>query len=193
MARHKGFDQDKVLNKAMNLFWEKGYEATSIQDLEDRMGIGRRSIYDTFNSKYDLFVKTLERYHLMRQRQTKSSIEAFDSPKLIIRAIFNNLIDEAINDPDRKGCLYINSAVELASHDDDIAGRSKTVYQGMRSMFQELLKQAQQSGELTPDLDTLSAAQTLTVTFFGIRVMAKMHPDKEVLNNVVDNSLAFLQ
>ena len=112
---------------------------------------------------------------------------------MIIRAIFNNLVEDAINDPDRKGCLYINSAIELASHDDDIAVRSKTVYEGMSSMFQGLLKQAQQVGELSPDVDTLSVAQTLTVTFFGIRVMAKMNPDKELLNNVVDHSLSILE
>ncbi len=192
MARHKEFDRDTALQKAMNLFWEKGYEATSIQDLEKHMGIGRRSLYDTFNNKYDLFVETLGRYHLMRQGQTRANFEVLDSPSSILRAIFTDLVYEAVNDSDRKGCLYINSAVELAARDGVVASKSKTVYQGMETMFQNLLIQAQQAGEINIDMDTLSVAQTLTVTFFGIRVMAKMNPDETVLNNVVNNSLSFL-
>lgn len=192
MARHKAFDRDTALKKAMHLFWEQGYEATSIQDLEDHMGIGRRSLYDTFNSKYDLFVETLEQYHLMRQAQTGSNFEVLDSPSSIIQATFDDLVNEAVNDSNRKGCLYINSAVELAAHDKVVAGKSKKVYQGMETMFQNVLTQAQQMGEISNDIDTLSVAQSLTVTFFGIRVMAKMNPDKRVLTNVVNNSLAFL-
>lgn len=192
MARHKSFDRDTAINKAMEIFWKKGYEATSIQDLEKHMGIGRRSLYDTFNSKYDLFLATLERYHTMRQAQTGSNVEAFTSPSTIIRAIFGDLVDEAVSDSDRKGCLYINSAVELAAHDATVASKSKKVYHGMEKLFQSLLNQAQELGEISLDIDALGMAQTLTVTFFGIRVMAKMNPDREVLSNVIDNSLSFL-
>ena len=98
MARYKEFDQDKALNKAMTLFWQKGYASTSIQDLVDHMGIGRRSLYDTFKSKHDLFLAALDRYRDIAYESTSRSGERLVSPKAAIQEIFDGIVAEAMAD-----------------------------------------------------------------------------------------------
>ena len=107
MARHKEFDQDIALDKAMTLFWQKGYEATSIQDLVDHMGIGRRSLYDTFNSKHDLFIAALDRYRDIAKESILTPGEPLISPKAVIQEIFEGIVSEALVDRNRKGCFKL--------------------------------------------------------------------------------------
>jgi TetR/AcrR family transcriptional repressor of nem operon len=192
MARHKEFDQDKALDKAMTLFWQKGYEATSIQDLIDCMGIGRRSLYDTFTSKHDLFIAALDRYRDKAYESTAISGESLVSPKAAIREIFDGIAAEAVADTDRKGCFVVNSAVELAGQDEAVTLRSISSFQDLEYIFHEVLHQAQQARELSLDHDIQALAQYLTNAVFGIRVMSKMNPDKQVLTNVVNLTLSIL-
>jgi len=192
MARHKEFDQDIALDKAVTLFWQKGYAATSIQDLVDHMGIGRRSLYDTFESKHDLFLAALDRYHQQANRSLASFGQPLGSFKMAIRRIFMEIVAEAIADRERKGCFFVNSAVELAGQDDEVTVRARQGCQDLESIFLELLQQAQQAEELRPDRDIQALAQHLTNTVFGIRVMSKVNPDPQVFTNVVDLALSVL-
>jgi TetR/AcrR family transcriptional repressor of nem operon len=192
MARQKEFDQDKALDKAMTLFWQKGYAATSIQDLVDCMGIGRRSLYDTFQSKHDLFIAALDRYRDMAYESTARSGELLVSPKMAIQEIFEGIVAEAVADRNRKGCFFVNSAVELAGQDDVLTIRSREAFQDMEHEFHTLLHQAQQAGELSPEHDIQALAHYLTNAVFGIRVMSKMNPDQQVLTNVVNLTLSIL-
>jgi TetR/AcrR family transcriptional repressor of nem operon len=192
MARHKEFDQDRALEQAMAIFWHKGYAATSIQDLVDYMGIGRRSLYDTFNSKHDLYVAALDRYRALARNSPMLSGEPMASPKGAIRKIFEGFVAEAVGDRDRKGCFIVNSAVELAGLDDAVTIRSREGFRDLESIFQGLLQQAQEAKELSADQDTEALAQYLTNAVFGIRVMSKMNPDRQVLSNVVNLTLSIL-
>ena len=192
MARQKEFDQDKALDKAMTLFWQKGYEATSIQDLVDHMGIGRRSLYDTYKSKHDLFIAALDRYRDMANESIVSSDEPLVSPKVAIQEIFEGIVAEAIADRNRKGCFVVNSAVELAGQDEAVTTRSRSGFQDLEFIFHSLLHQAQEAGEVRPDHDIQALAHYLTNAVFGIRVMSKMNPDKQVLTNVVTLTLSIL-
>jgi TetR/AcrR family transcriptional repressor of nem operon len=192
MARQKEFDQDKALDKAMTLFWQQGYEATSIQDLVDHMGIGRRSLYDTFKSKHDLFIAALDRYRDIATGSIVTPDEPLISPKTVIREIFEGIVAEALADRTRKGCFIVNSAVELAGQDDAVTIRSREGFQDMEFIFQSLLHQAQQQRELSPDHDIQALAQYLTNAVFGIRVRSKVNPDKQVLENVVNLTLSIL-
>ncbi len=192
MARQKEFDQDKALEKAMTLFWEKGYEATSIQDLVEHLGIGRRSLYDTFKSKHDLFIAALDRYKEMTDDPPTAPDEQVESPKAQIRAIFNDFVNEAVGDTQRLGCFLVNSAVELAGQDDAVTVRAREAAQRLEYKFHRLLHQAQQTGEVSMDHDIQEVAQYLTNGVFGIRVMAKMNPDRQTLTNVVNLTLATL-
>ncbi len=192
MAGQKRFDPDKALDKAMTLFWQKGYAATSIQDLIDGMGIGRRSLYDTFKSKHDLFLAALDRYRVIAYEATARSGERLVSPKAAIQEMFDGFVAEAMADRNRKGCFFVNSAVELAGQDDGVTLRSREGFQDMEHEFHSLLHQAQQAGELGLDRDIQALAHYLTNAVFGIRVMSKMNPDKQVLTNVVNLTLSIL-
>ena len=192
MARPKEFDPDKAIDKAMTLFWQKGYEATSIQDLEAHLGIGRRSLYNTFKSKHDLFIVALDRYRDLAYEAAATSDEPLVSPKAAIQEIFEEIVAVSVADKSRKGCFAVNSAVELAGQDDAVTTRSIESFQNLEFTFHSLLHQAQQASELSPEHDIKALAQYLTNAVFGIRVMAKMNPDKEVMVNVVDLTLSIL-
>ncbi|MEM7124730.1 MAG: TetR/AcrR family transcriptional regulator [Chloroflexota bacterium] len=192
MARPKEFDQEKALDKAMALFWQKGYEATSIQDLVNHLGIGRRSLYDTFKSKQALYMAALDRYSEM----VKSSLAIPDaqpgSPKMAIRQSFEQIIDQVLNDPSRRGCFMVNSAIELAPHDRLVAECVRDLTQFLEQAFYELLERAKKSGELNPALDLQETAQFLNNAVFGIRVQAKINPDRQTLTNVMNLTLSIL-
>ena len=192
MARTKEFDQDKALEKAMELFWQKGYEATSIQDLTEHLGIGRRSLYDTFKSKHALFLAALDRYATLNDDPVPTLSEQTTTPKMAIRHTFEQIIDESVRDKARFGCFLVNSAVELAGQDDAVTVRSREACQHLEYKLYQCLSQAQSMGELGPDRDLPALAQYLTNAIFGIRVMAKMNPDRKALTNVMDLTLSVL-
>lgn len=192
MARHKEFDQDQIIDKALNLFWQKGYEATSIQALVDHLEIGRGSIYDTFGSKHGLYLAALDRYRQKQSRPTLAPLGQDLPAKEAITQVFNNLIDEALQDPKRCGCFVVNSAVELATHDRDIDAIAKESIAGMEAMFFTYLTEATARGELPDDRDWRVVARLLVNSILGIRVMAKINPDREVLSDVVSATLSLL-
>ena len=192
MGRPKEFDVDTAVDKAMTLFWQKGYEATSIQDLEAHLGIGRRSLYNTFKSKHDLFIDALDRYLEISHGAMAISDEAWASPKAAIRAIFEEIVAQAVMDSDRKGCLMLNCTLELAGQDDAVTSRAESSFQDLVSTFSNLLDQAQKLGELSTEHDARTLAHFLANTIFGIRAMAKVKPDQQVLTDVIDTTLSVL-
>ena len=192
MARQKEFDQDQALDKAMTLFWQKGYEATSIQDLVDHLGIGPRSLYDTFKSKHDLFVAAFDRYREITDASPTLVDARSTSPKAIIQDLFEMVIDEAVNDQNRCGCFFVNVAVELAPHDDVIAFRVRDAMQHLEDTLHKLLDQAHKSGELSTTHDLQALAQFLANAIFGMRVQAKINPDRQVLTHVMNLTLSVL-
>jgi TetR/AcrR family transcriptional repressor of nem operon len=117
MARLKAFDEDKVIDSAVDCFWSRGYEATSVRDLAERMGIGGASLYNAYGDKRTLFTKALERYANRSMRERIARLEASHRPKQAIRAFLAEIIERSLEDPDRKGCLLVNSALDVAPHD----------------------------------------------------------------------------
>ena len=193
MARQKEFDREVALDKAMRLFWEKGYEATSIQDLVERMGINRGSLYDTFGDKHQLYLAALDRYQQREGRAAFLCLEAPASPLAAIRQTFANLVQEAMTPQGRCGCFAVNAAVELAAHDPAIASRAEATITNMEETFCHLLVQAQQNGELRSTQAPRTLARFLVNGVLGIRTLAKMKPSAELLQDVVETTLSVLQ
>lgn len=137
MARPREFDETKVLKKAMILFWQQGYEFTSVQDLVDHMEIHRRSIYDTFGDKKALFIKVLDLYEEMIDRNLKNQVRKIDSVRLALRRLFELTLFEKGTLP--RGCLMVNSAVELTSSSPEIAEKTAESFANMESFIYELL------------------------------------------------------
>ena len=117
MPRPKAFDPDAALQKAMHVFWERGYEATSVQDLVEGMGINRFSLYSTFGNKHQLFVTVLERYCATIGANLVGDLEHSAAGLTAIRQFFTRLVDFFASAKGWRGCLMTNTAVELAPHD----------------------------------------------------------------------------
>jgi TetR/AcrR family transcriptional regulator, transcriptional repressor for nem operon len=190
MARHKEFDEAKVLQKAMVLFWRNGYEKTSMQDLVDYMNIHRRSIYDTFGDKQTLFLRALQLFEEIIEKRMEQQIKPINSVKLELRRLFEMVVFS--NEGKPPGCLIVNTAVELTLHDQEVADRISKSFSKTESFIYELLHQGQISGEISDQLDIEKLAQTIHNSLIGIRVLAKTTKDIEKLQNIIDSTLAVL-
>ncbi|ACS99272.1 TetR/AcrR family transcriptional regulator [Paenibacillus sp. JDR-2] len=190
MARSKEFDIDAVLLKAMKLFWTQGYEKTSIQDLVEHMGIHRRSIYDTFGDKHALYLMALKHY----SHTVWSSIEQRAQSSLSTKAAIRSVMEAAIaqNEERPKGCLMVNTAVELAMHDPELETCVNQSWSGTEELFRKLIIKGQQAGELSASLDPELLAPYLNNALIGLRVMVKTQNHTEKLKKVIATTMSIL-
>lgn len=138
MARSKEFEVNEVLDKAMKIFWEQGYEKTSMSDLVEHMGIHRRSIYDTFDDKHSLFLQAMDRYRGKVSTTLLAEIKASKTAVEALHKIFEVMISEVEDTP--SGCLIVNSAVELGTRDPDVDTRSLDSFNEAEQMFEQLIQ-----------------------------------------------------
>ncbi|KOR90534.1 TetR/AcrR family transcriptional regulator [Paenibacillus solani] len=193
MGRVREFDEEKVLDAAMQLFWEKGYEATSLSDLTSRMGIQRPSIYSAFGDKKELFETALRKYTSSRASETRTRLQTHQSVREAFRAFFENVVDEEYSDSPSRGCFCINTMVELAPHDEkfEILTREHQMY--LAVIFQETIERGIQSGELASDTNAKALSQALIVSLIGLTVMLKSRPDRSFVNNSIEVTLTLLR
>lgn len=190
MARIKEYDENEVLQKAMVLFWEQGYEKTSIQDLVTHMGIHRRSIYDTFGDKHTLFMRALDRYDEVIGTKIDLQVKPLDSVKQAIRRLFEIAIYK--NEKKPIGCLTVNTAVELSLHDEEIAEKVVDSFSKTEKLLNELLLRGQTLGEISHHHDAEKLSQFMHNSLVGLRVLAKTSDDKEKLESIIDMTLSVL-
>jgi len=193
MARTREFDEEKVLEAAMQLFWEKGYEATSLSDLTARMGIQRPSIYSTFGDKKELFEAALRRYTTSRAADIRARLQGHTSVKQAFAIFFEEVIAAEFTKDLSNGCFCINTMVELAPHDErfEILTREHQLY--LAVIFQETIERGIQSGELEEGTDAKSIAQALIVALIGLTVMMKSQPQKSFVDNAIATTLTLLK
>lgn len=177
----------------MQLFWEKGYEATSLSDLTSRMGIQRPSIYSTFGDKRELFEAALRRYTTSRASDIRSRLQKYASVKEAFSIFFADIITEEYEEDLSKGCFCINTMVELAPHDEkfEVLTREHQMY--LAVIFQETIERGIQTGELDANTDAKSLAQALIVALIGITVMMKSRPQRSFVDNAVAATLTLLK
>ncbi|MBX9953354.1 TetR/AcrR family transcriptional regulator [Peribacillus simplex] len=190
MARSKEFDEKAVLRKAMELFWEQGYEKTSMQDLVDHMGIHRRSIYDTFGDKRSLFLASLNHYEELIVNEMESIISSTSSIKQTIRDVFIFVLNSIEQYP--KGCLSVNAAIELSLLDKEIGRIVTKMFNRTEDMFNNLIKRGQTSGELSKEIDSNNTSRFLHNNLVGIRVLIKTNYNKKELEGIITLALSVL-
>jgi TetR/AcrR family transcriptional repressor of nem operon len=120
VARPRSFDDDTALDAAIACFWSRGLTASSVRDLAGQMGIQGPSLYNAFGDKRTLFVRALERYATSTMRERIARFEHEHDPKTAIRAFVQDAIERSVSDPYRRGCLLVNSALEVAPHDAEL-------------------------------------------------------------------------
>jgi len=190
MARKKEFDEDAALLKAMELFWEQGYEKTSMQELVSHMGIHKGSMYDTFGDKHSLYLKSLKRYIEMLDQSVMQRMADTRSAKEAITVLFETTIHQKEELP--YGCFIVNTAVELAKHDAEAIEMVHLRWSHTEKLIHDLIVQGQQSGEFSKTLNAEGLSSYLLNALIGLRVMVKTICDKEKLNQIVEINLSVL-
>lgn len=192
MGRPKQFDPDTAVERAMSVFWRKGYAATTPQDLVDEIGIGKGSLYHAFGSKHALFERALTRY---RESQTAWLAELLDHPGSArdrLRGALEALVELDLGDEDRRGCMAVNTAAELAPADKETADAVRKMFARTEGAFRAVVEEGQRAGEIDGGRDAGAVAAWLLATVIGMRVMAKTAEDATQLGRVVDAAMAAL-
>jgi len=192
MARTKDFDEDEVLKKAMNLFWHKGYNGTSMQDLVDGLGISRSSMYDTFGDKHSLFIRALENYKQIATTEMKAIVDNAPTAKVAIRRMFELTVTELLSDNQHKGCFLVNAGVEMAPHDTEVNKMLCDNDRQLEKYFNEAIKKGQDSGEISNEQSSHALAQFILNSIKGMRVTAKSAADKKVFRDIVEVTMKVL-
>ena len=191
MGRSKQFDKRAALDEAMELFWARGYHATSIQDLVDNLGVNRQSLYDTFGGKDALYLAVLARYRELQALPMRRSLERDGPVGEVLREFFRALIDAQMKNGG-KGCLMANTVTELAGQDETIFRLCQASVREQETAFVGLLARAQAAGEIDADRPVLPIARFLVSTINGLAVTAKATRDRKVLDDVVTVALSAL-
>lgn len=189
MGRLKEFDQDKAIDEAVDCFWMRGYEATSVRDLARHMGIGGASLYNTYGGKRALFVTALERYANRSSRERIARLEADGRPKQAIEAFLAEIIDRSLKDRERRGCLLVNSALDVAPHDAEIGKVVAGYLEEIRAFFERNIEAGRRAGQVPRNVDAAGVAAHLLGVLLGIRVLARTRPDRALLESVVRPAL----
>jgi len=185
----KEFDPDAVLDTAMTVFWQRGYEATSTADLVAELGIARASLYATFGSKHKLYLRALDRYLLARDPAVVELLSRPGPALPAVRALVEGYVTESLGDD--RGCFVVNAAVERMS-EDSVARRVRSSWDTVEVALTSALLRARAQGELSADAEPRALARFLLVFLQGVRVFGRddMHPER--LTDAVREALRIL-
>ena len=190
MPRPRAFDRTQALERALSVFWEKGYDATSMQELVDAMGMNRGSIYNAFTDKHTLFLQVLdyytETYWLQRLREETIDQPLYETLTLIVDDIL--AIDRDRDHP--AGCLVTNTACELALRDIDIANKIDGLLSDLEAILRQRLEWAMQKGEIKSHPDAQTLAHYLLIVFQGLMVLTRTGASRHHLHHSMQLALA---
>ncbi len=193
MVRPREFDPDSVLERAMQVFWSKGYEATSLDDLCDATNLNRSSLYAAFGDKRALFLETLDRYG----QRTVARLSAALLRPLPIRetlgGFLSDMIEQIVAGPGRSGCFIGNCAAEVARHDRAAAARVKRNLENIEAVFREAFARAKARGELSPSKDIEALARFFVASTQGLRLFGKASADRKALRDIATIMLQALE
>lgn len=178
MARPRKIEKDDALEAAMQAFWNRGYEATSMQDLMDATGLKKGSLYQTFGDKKQLFMDALERYADRNFHIFTDYFRDAPNPTAAIEGFLTEkFVEFALENATRKGCFVVNSTVELGPHDEEVRSLVHRQNQRMEKLFANTLKQAQGDGFIRKDIPAEDLAVEMNVMLYGLMADSKSSGD----------------
>ena len=192
MARPREFDEATVLEAAMNCFWAQGYELTSVRELAKQMGITGASLYNAFGDKRSLYRQVLGHYLEQTVRDRVARLEQLP-PFPAIRTFFDEIVERSVTDKQRRGCMLVNSALELAPYDPEF---QKLVAQEMifiEAFFRRCIEAGQKDGTISAIRPAAELAKLLLSVLLGIRVLARTRPERAVLEDAANGALELLK
>ncbi|YCM46559.1 TetR/AcrR family transcriptional regulator [Verrucomicrobiaceae bacterium 227] len=173
MPWEKSFEESDVIEKTMQVFWKKGYAATSISDITEATGIKRGSLYNAFNGKEDLFLKSLLKYEEERRRSAMREAEAMANPREAIDAWFDKCVKESLSDPDRKGCLLVNTSLDFMSVDVGVQKVVSAGFKEVAAFFERLIKRGLEDGAIPATVEPRATSKALVALLVGLRVLGR--------------------
>ncbi len=192
MPWKKSFDLDDAVDRAQKVFWAKGYEATSLSDLTTSMGINKGSLYNAFGSKKELFTRALLKYDRDNGQKNLKQLAAIEDPVEAIATLFDGLIAQSVSDTDKKGCLLINTALDLPNHEDDIREMVSTALGDFELFFERLITRGQERGTVPEAINATETAKSLLALVVGLRVLARGVFDADGLQAIKNDALRLI-
>ncbi|OMH39478.1 TetR/AcrR family transcriptional regulator [Motiliproteus sp. MSK22-1] len=193
MGRPISYKPEQLLGDVTELFWRKGYFATSVADLVKTTGLNPGSIYNAYGNKVGLLEASLEFYGDRSIKRARKSMGQSPNIEKAVSGFFQRLIDSMVEDPDAKGCFLVNTWLELASHNVSIKSRIQSIFDGIEREFREALVRAQTRGGLKQEANPQVLAKYLMMSIWGLRVMGRMNPERAQLEAVANQSMAALR
>jgi len=191
MARTKEFNHDVVVERAMRLFWQKGYAATSIHDLEVVMGIGRGSLYATFGDKHALYLAALDRYQRTVATTLLAPLAEVRPLRAALRQVLERVVDQALVREDH-GCFLVHASVERASCDPEVFCRTAANFAHIEAHLFDAFVAAQVTSDFAPTHDPRALARFFANAVQGLHVTARATGDRSILMDIVAVTLAVL-
>jgi TetR/AcrR family transcriptional repressor of nem operon len=192
MGRPREFDRDRAIQQAMGVFWQRGYEAASVQELGAAMKLNPGSLYNSFGDKHSLFLEALQCYQQQEFETACTNFPRWGTGRVAIERFFTFVIDQDLADPDHKGCFMVNAAAELADHDPEVKARVLASRANMAELLHSAIIQGQQLGEIAADRPARELAEFLVNVLFGLRITVKVQHDRRVLLAIVSATLRAL-
>ncbi|GAB2859957.1 TetR/AcrR family transcriptional regulator [Actinoallomurus bryophytorum] len=183
MPRTKEFDRDQALRRAAEVFWDRGYEAASTDELLTAMGIGRQSMYNAFGDKRRLYLEALQHYQAETGAEMFERLRTAASPLGALSGVLLAIARQSA-DERRRGCMAVNAATEFGQADQEIGAIVNAGVNLCHVAYERVLAEAKRKGEVRPDLDERAAARFLHSTLVGLRVSARSGAAPEMLHDI---------
>lgn len=191
MARPREFDERAVMDAVVECFWNRGYEATSVRDLIERTGLTGASLYNAFGDKRAIYRQALDHYV---EASIADRIRRCDAmaPRAAVESFFGEIIQRSLADPNHKGCMLVNAALDIAPHDPGFQEAIATVLQRVEAFFLRCVSRGQSDGTITSQFCPEDLARNLLGILMGVRVLARVRPERDLLEGSVRPALAQL-
>jgi TetR/AcrR family transcriptional repressor of nem operon len=192
MARTKDFDENEVLTRAMHIFWSRGYNATSMEDLVGGLGISRSSLYDTYTDKHTLFVKALEHYQKAGLVKVREILDSPGSAKETIKKLIEDTTIGLSDGKKKIGCFMVNAEVEVAPHDKKVNNLVCKHDQQIEEIFYQVIQRGKETGEIKNPRDARALARFISNSVKGMQVTLKSIADPSVFNDIITLTVSIL-
>jgi TetR/AcrR family transcriptional repressor of nem operon len=192
VPRPREFDEDDVVARATDLFWRRGYHATSVRDLGEALGLSASSLYRTFGDKHALFLRALDHYRATDSAEARDNLQRPGPVREVLRDWLIRMVDLPDEGAAARGCFVVNTATELGADDPAVDERTQAAFGVTRETLQEVLRRGRRDGELRADLDVTAAAEALFTLVLGLRVRARAGHGRAELDDVIDTTIRSL-
>lgn len=192
MSWEKSFDEDEALDRAMDVFWRRGFDSASIAELIEETGVNRGSLYNAFGSKQSLFLKALRKYDHDKRKRVLAELEALDDPRRAIGDFFDSIVASTLADTERRGCFLFNTVSECGTLDEQV---NDIVTNGLRELegfFRRCIEVGQARGDIRQDIDPASKATALLALALAVRVLGRGPSSEEALRTIADEARSLI-